>query len=265
MAARRRRGFTASLVLWGFTPYSQRELQLPGLLVHGPSEIHGWCALRSVWSFPSAKASGVLGGVPAPAGFSAGTMTAADFSLRPAASPFQAQGEISPGKDGGVPRTVAGSTSLALGRKSSRSIVRFPWLTPPHIRRTPRPGGGASCSSTRGFCSPLLSAPASRPDRSPGFFALRFARGRCDQLPPGFSPVHHLHAGHTTKPLRGSPPPYRDRHDRAVGGPRPRPPVREPGAVPNSLHPAPETGGGKEESTYGRASGSDGGRSVPAG
>jgi hypothetical protein len=38
----------------------------------------------------------------------------------------------------------------------------------------------------------------------PGVVALRFARGRCDQLPPGFSPVHHLHAGHTTKPLRGS-------------------------------------------------------------
>ena len=204
MATHRRRGFTASLVLRGFTPYSQRELQLSGLLVHGPSEIRGWCALRSVWSFPSAKASGVLGGVPAPAGFSSGTMTAADFSRRPAASPFQAQGEISPGKEGGVPRTVAGSTSLALGRKSSRSIVRFPWLTPPHIRRTSRSGGGASCSSTRGFCSPLLSAPASRPDRSPGFFALRFARGHCDQLPPGFSPVHHLHAGHTTKPLRGS-------------------------------------------------------------
>jgi hypothetical protein len=119
------------------------------------------------------------------------------------ASPFQAQGEISPGKDGGVPRTVAGSTSLAFGRESSRSIVRFPWLTPPRIRRTPTLGGGASCSSARGSCSPLLSAPASRPDRSPGFFALRFARGRCDQLPPGFSPVHHLHAGHTTKPLRG--------------------------------------------------------------
>jgi hypothetical protein len=45
---------------------------------------------------------------------------------------------------------------------------------------------------------------ASRPDRSPGFFALRFARGHCDQLPPGFSPGHHLHAGHTTKPLRAS-------------------------------------------------------------
>ena len=54
------------------------------------------------------------------------------------------------------------------------------------------------CSSARGFCSPLLSAPTSRPDRLPGFFAFRFARGRCDQLPPGLSPVHHLHAGHTT-------------------------------------------------------------------
>jgi hypothetical protein len=81
--------------------------------------------------------------------------------------------------------------------RASRFRDRSPWLAPPHIRRPPLLGEGASCSSTRGFCSPLLSAPASRPDRSPGFFALRFARGRCDQLPPGFSPVHHLHAGHT--------------------------------------------------------------------
>ena len=97
-------------------------------------------------------------------------------------------------------------------------MVVFP-AQPPDLRRSPlvarvrgqlsaSPGLrrliSDSCSSARGFCSPLLSAPASRPDRSPGFFALRFARGRYDQLPPGFSPVHHLHAGHTTKPLRGS-------------------------------------------------------------
>ena len=95
-------------------------------------------------------------------------------------------------------------------------MVVFP-AQPPDLRRSPlvaRVRGQLSaspglrrlvsgfCSSARGFCSPLLSAPASRPDRSPGFFALRFARGRCDQLPPGFSPVHHLHAGHTTKPAR---------------------------------------------------------------
>ncbi|MGQ0504845.1 MAG: hypothetical protein ACT4TC_05955, partial [Myxococcaceae bacterium] len=41
------------------------------------------------------------------------------------------------------------------------------------------------------------SAPASRPDGSRRFFALRFARVRCDQLTQGLSPVHHLHAGHT--------------------------------------------------------------------
>ena len=97
-------------------------------------------------------------------------------------------------------------------------MVVFP-AQPPDLRRSPlvarvrgqlsaSPGSrrlvSGFCSSARGFCSPLLSAPASRPDRFPGFFALRFARGRCDQLPPGLSPVHHLHAGHTTKPLRGS-------------------------------------------------------------
>ncbi len=97
-------------------------------------------------------------------------------------------------------------------------MVVFP-AQPPDLRRSPlvarvrgqlsaSPGSrrlvSGFCSSARGFCSPLLSAPASRPDRFPGFFALRFARGSCDQLPPGLSPGHHLHAGHTTKPLRGS-------------------------------------------------------------
>ena len=90
-------------------------------------------------------------------------------------------------------------------------MVVFP-AQPPDLRRSPlvarvrgqlsaSPGSrrlvSGSCSSARGFCSPLLSAPASRPHRFPGSFALRFARGRCDQLPPGLSPVHHRHAGHT--------------------------------------------------------------------
>ncbi len=38
------------------------------------------------------------------------TMASADFSLRLVASPFQAQGEISPGKNAILPRTTAGFT-----------------------------------------------------------------------------------------------------------------------------------------------------------
>jgi hypothetical protein len=50
------------------------------------------------------------------------TTAAADFSLRSAhlgrASPFQARGEISPHKNGGLRRTTAGSTPPPLGRRS---------------------------------------------------------------------------------------------------------------------------------------------------
>ena len=56
-----------------------------------------------------------------PAGFSSATTASADFSLRVVrrrASPFQAQGEISPGKSIDLPRTVAGFTSPSLGRES---------------------------------------------------------------------------------------------------------------------------------------------------
>ena len=46
------------------------------------------------------------------------TTTSADFSLRLAPSPFQAQGEISPGKNALLPCTTAGSTPLRLDHKS---------------------------------------------------------------------------------------------------------------------------------------------------
>lgn len=51
VSAHRRQGFAASLALGGFTPCLQRELQLPGLLVPGPSETHGRFALPSVRPF----------------------------------------------------------------------------------------------------------------------------------------------------------------------------------------------------------------------
>jgi len=45
-------------------------------------------------------------------------MASADFSLRVSTSPFQAQGEISPGKNALLLRTTAGFTPLRLGHES---------------------------------------------------------------------------------------------------------------------------------------------------
>jgi hypothetical protein len=45
-------------------------------------------------------------------------MASADFSLRVSTSPFQAQGEISPGKNAILHRTTAGFTPLRLDHKS---------------------------------------------------------------------------------------------------------------------------------------------------
>jgi hypothetical protein len=46
------------------------------------------------------------------------TTASADFSLRLAPSPFQARGEISPGKNAILPRTTAGSTLPSFDHKS---------------------------------------------------------------------------------------------------------------------------------------------------
>ena len=48
----------------------------------------------------------------------AATTTSADFSLRHPASAFQPQGEISPGKNAHLHRTIAGSTPLRLDHES---------------------------------------------------------------------------------------------------------------------------------------------------
>jgi hypothetical protein len=55
------------------------------------------------------------------------------------------------------------------------------------------------------FRSPLLSAPTSRSDRLPGFFALRVRlRFSATCHLRGLSPPIHAHAGHTRSRLRGS-------------------------------------------------------------
>src|SRR5512133_3901483 len=91
----RRRRFLAPLSRRGFTPIKKRQLQLPGHLRPFASETHGRFALLPVRPF------------------------AAFAALRPrltsrsdvfAPSPFQAQGEISLGKNVFLRRTTAGST-----------------------------------------------------------------------------------------------------------------------------------------------------------
>lgn len=120
------------------------------------SETHGRCVLLSVRPFcPSAP-----------------TMAPAAFSLRaPAASPFQAQGEISPGKTSAVPH---GCRIYAASLRHESFVVSG---SPVLVHRASDP---VSVRHPR-IRSTLLSAPTSR-----AVPAFRF--GPRDQVPGGLSP-----------------------------------------------------------------------------
>ena len=127
--------------------------------------------------------------VAIPAGALRTRTASADFSLRPhRRRPFRREARSPQVRLVMFPAQLPDLRRSPLVARASRKRDRSPWLATPRIRFL--------FVSSR-FCSPLLSAPTSRSDRVHRHFALRFARGRCDQLPPGFSPVHHLHAGHT--------------------------------------------------------------------
>ena len=101
------------------------------------------------------------------------TTASADFSFRSSPSPFQAQDEISPGKDALLHRTTAGFTPPRLDHKS------FAVSCPLALRQRLLPD---SCSSARSFDSRLLSTVA-----RPSAVALHFAhRG---QLAAALSPT----------------------------------------------------------------------------
>jgi len=141
-----------------------------------------------------------------PAGALAARIASADFSLHHAASPFQAQSEISPGKGHGFPRAAVGSTSAPLGRKGLRSSVRSPWLPAPHIHHTRfvdlervLPVRRLAVSLPASFSAVLTVGPVA------GFFALRVRlRFSATCHLRGLSPPIHAHAGHTRSRLRGS-------------------------------------------------------------
>lgn len=126
--------------------------------------------------FASPRSSGSL-----PASASASTASA-DFSLRLSTSPFRARGEISPGKVCGLCRATVGSTTPVLDRWSfailcslaptGTASIRFLFVGP-RLR------------------SPLLSAPASRPDPL-GLVRFAVRSTRCDLLVRGLSPPGHL-------------------------------------------------------------------------
>jgi hypothetical protein len=101
-------------------PASERRArgELPGLLAPFVSENHARFALLSVRPFAPSEASEGRG-LPCSAPRSA-TTASADFSLRDTrvtASPFQARGEISPGKNRRRRCTLAAFTPSVLGRE----------------------------------------------------------------------------------------------------------------------------------------------------
>ena len=104
------------------------------------------------------------------------------------ASPFQASGETSPGKNDDLPRTIAGSTPLPLGRRSF--AVSGP-LAPVRSASYPVPVRRLTGSFHASFSVRLTER-----------LALPF--GPCDQVPGGLSPPSHrpCRAHH-----RESPPP----------------------------------------------------------
>ena len=115
------------------------------------------------------KASGVTGyALPS---FCIANMASADFSLRHSSLPFQARGEISPGKGRGLRCTIAGSTPSAFGRENftypGTLVLARSALYPVSVRRL-------TASAPRFFqCQP----------RGRCHFTLRLARGPYDQVP----------------------------------------------------------------------------------
>ena len=104
----------------------------------------------------------------------AATTASADFSLRHSASAFQPQGEISPGKNAHLHRTIAGSTPLRLDHESFAVVCPLALLGsafyPILVHRL------------------AVYAPRFLPTLGrPHAVALHFVR--CDQLTAGLSPA----------------------------------------------------------------------------
>jgi len=107
VSLRPRHGFTAPPYVRGFTPILRQQLHLHGLLVHGHSETQRRFALLSVRPFTGgAGPKRILH----PVRLLRPLLTSRSARCFHRTSPFQVQGEISPGKNSDLPRTTAGST-----------------------------------------------------------------------------------------------------------------------------------------------------------
>jgi len=105
---------------------------------------------------------------------------------------------LPPGPRRGLHRAT--STCRCCCRKSRSVLCAMPRFLAACRMDTPRATSSRAaetCSSARGFTKPLLSAPASRPDRFPGH-RLAVRVGYCDLFPQGLPPPIHAHAGHTS-------------------------------------------------------------------
>src|SRR6266702_7208309 len=108
-------------------------------------------------------------------------------------SPFQAQGEISPGKNALLHCTAAGSTPLPIDHESFAAIGPLALVGRQRLL-------SGSCSSARSF-APRFLPTLGRPHA----VALRFAR--CDQLATGLAPIRvrpcWAHQQKTPEPCSG--------------------------------------------------------------
>ena len=169
---RRRRRFRASLLGRGFTPALKRKLQLLGHLRHGVFETSG------VSPFPTFGPSSSMARLLRP------LLTSRSTAALSAASPFQARGEISPGKNIGLRRVTTGSTQPRFDHES------FAVLRPLALL-------GCACYpvSVRwpAVSFPASFTPASRSD------ALRFSSVAVVNSWADFHRRVDVHAGHTER------------------------------------------------------------------
>ncbi|KLN55989.1 hypothetical protein VPARA_26700 [Variovorax paradoxus] len=164
----RRSCFIAPSLRRGFTPPLRRSLRLRGLLM--PCTLG---RLVSSLSFSFGPSSG-----------NPTTTTSADFSLRASPSPFQARGEISPGKNAILRRTIAPFTLPCFGHKSFAVSCPLALLgSASYEVRVPRLA---------------VSLPASSP-RSVALAQLRFASLAVASSREDLHLQDRAHAGRTTK------------------------------------------------------------------
>jgi hypothetical protein len=169
----------------------EREFQLPGLLARGVFETHDRCALLSVRPFTPSETSEVR----------AHPARLRGPLLRPRLTSRSARLRRRPFRRKARPpqvRVVAfAARSPRLRRpplvaRASRSLARSPWLAAPCTRFL--------FVDPQRFCSPLLSASASRPAPCGSL------RVPATKHPGGLAPPGHAHAGHTSRGGRGDSP-----------------------------------------------------------